>query len=246
MQAIILAAGRGKRLCPWTESRPKCLIDFGDKTLLEHNISILSKYGIKRILLVIGYLGEMIREKIGSAFTNVRIEYISNSVYKEGGSGHSLWLARGMVEDENIIMDSDILFDGRILEKLLNSDYKNCMVVDEELVDTGEEVKVLAESGFIKDLGKEIRNYSNCIGEMIGITRLSKKGWEFLVEELERFSHRGIIMAEYENAIGNMVKRCPMHYIYTDGLPWIEIDFPEDLDKARNQVYPKISRRGKA
>jgi len=244
MQAIILAAGRGNRLRPWTKSKPKCLIDFGNKTLLEHNISILSKCGIKQIILVIGYLGEMIRERIGSAFANTEIEYLSNSVYEQGGSGHSLWLARSKVKDATIIMDADLLFDERILKKLLNAEHKDCLVVDRELIDTGEEVKVSAESGVIKEMGKEIWNYSNCVGEYIGIIRLSREGWKLLIEELDRFSHEGIIMAEYENAIGNMVKRYQMHYTLTDGLPWIEIDFPEDLEKARTQVYPRIVRAG--
>jgi len=246
MRAIVLAAGRGKRLRPWTDSRPKCLINFKDRTLLEHNISILGKYGVKHIVLVIGYLKDMIIEKIGSEFANTKIEYITNSVYEEGGSGHSLWLARGKIENENIIMDSDILFDERILENLLNSGYKDCMVVDRELVDTGEEVKVTAEYGIIKDLGKKIGNYSSCVGEMIGITRLSKEGCELLVKELGRFSHKGVVMAEYEDAIGNMVKRYKVHCIFIYGLPWVEIDFPQDLEKARNEVYPVISRGGTA
>ena len=242
MQAVILAAGMGKRLHPVTNSEPKCLIDFGGRTLLERNISILGKYGVRNVLVVIGYLGDRIREKIGYEFANVRIEYISNLAYDEGGSGHSLWLAKSRIEGESIIMDADVLFHEMILEKLVNSDYKDCLIVDRDLKDTGEEVKVTAESELIKEIGKEIGNYLTCIGEYIGIIRLSKEGWEFLVEELERFSRNGIVTAEYENAIGNMVKRYQMHYIFTDGLPWIEIDFPKDLEKARKQIYPRISR----
>ena len=102
-QAIILAAGQGHRLWPYTQDRPKCLLDIGGKTILEHQVHALLAQGIDRITVVTGYLGHMIRDVLGE-----QAQYITNQHYTETSSMYSLWLARGAALEGCLILNADV------------------------------------------------------------------------------------------------------------------------------------------
>ena len=113
-QAIILAAGQGHRLWPYTQDRPKCLLDIGGKTILEHQVHALLAQGIDRITVVTGYLGHMIRDVLGE-----QAQYITNQHYTETSSMYSLWLARGAALEGCLILNADVFFHPGILRRLL-------------------------------------------------------------------------------------------------------------------------------
>src|SRR5437016_873455 len=120
MKAIVLAAGIGKRFKGVTDQRPKCLIEIQGKTLLERTLGALGAAGVMEVVVVIGYRGEMIEEKIGAACAGVRVRYVFNARYEKGAI-LSLWSARAEFDDDLLIMDADVLFPVTMIARLVRS-----------------------------------------------------------------------------------------------------------------------------
>ena len=132
MKAIILAAGIGDRLGKYSNNKPKSLLEFNGKTLLKRHIEILQIQNIDEIIIVTGFKSKMIIEHLKGSM--IPIHYILNERYAEG-SMLSLNCAREILlnEPELILMDADVLYDSRIIERLINTKIKNCFLLDRNL-----------------------------------------------------------------------------------------------------------------
>jgi choline kinase len=169
MKTVILAAGAGSRLKPLTDHMPKCLLKVGVKSILEMTIENLLATNNSEIIIVTGYLENKIREFIRERFPHLQITYIYNELYASTNNIYSLWLAKDEVLGNDMMMlDSDIVFDERIISKLQNSGYKNCLALKRHEVHD-EEIKVKTDAhGCVIEIGKEV-NVSLAEGESIGI-----------------------------------------------------------------------------
>ena len=169
MKTVILAAGAGSRLKPLTDHMPKCLLKVGVKCILEMTIENLLATNNSEIIIVTGYLENKIREFIRERFRHLQITYIYNELYASTNNIYSLWLAKDEVLGNDMMMlDSDIVFDERIISKLQNSGYKNCLALKRHEVHD-EEIKVKTDAhGCVIEIGKEV-NVSLAEGESIGI-----------------------------------------------------------------------------
>ena len=169
MKTVILAAGAGSRLKPLTDHMPKCLLKVGVKSILEMTIENLLATNNSEIIIVTGYLENKIREFIRERFPHLQITYIYNELYASTNNIYSLWLAKDEVlGDDMMMLDSDIVFDERIISKLQNSGYKNCLALKRHEVHD-EEIKVKTDAhGCVIEIGKEV-NVSLAEGESIGI-----------------------------------------------------------------------------
>src|SRR2546425_2060212 len=107
MKAIILAAGVGKRIGAVTGNRPKCLLEFGGRSLLVRYLDALLAVGVKSAVLVVGHRQELIRDAVGGGYRGLAIRYVVNHQYHRG-SLYSLWLALGSVDDELLNTDTDL------------------------------------------------------------------------------------------------------------------------------------------
>ncbi len=122
MPAIILAAGVASRLLPLTDTTPKCLLHVGAKTILGHTIDNLHTAGIADIVVVTGYRGDQVREFIASRYAGLNVTFIHNPLYETTNNIYSLWLTKDRaLGEEMLLLDSDILFDWRILPLLAAS-----------------------------------------------------------------------------------------------------------------------------
>ena len=139
MQAVILAAGRGTRLQPLTNDKPKCLIDVGNMTIIEHQIGALRRCGIKDILIVTGHYSDKIKETLGK-----RARYTYNPRFDQTNSLYSLWLIKNKINDDFILLNADVFFHTAILERLINSQYPDVLAVDskKKLIDGEMNVKI--------------------------------------------------------------------------------------------------------
>ncbi|MFQ5521603.1 MAG: NTP transferase domain-containing protein, partial [Candidatus Methylomirabilia bacterium] len=117
MKAIILAAGVGRRLAPWTDRQPKCLLSVGGRPLLERMLAALDTLAIPEAFLVVGHCQEQIRARIGPRFRAVRVSYVENPEYVKGSLA-SLWSARMALSGHCLIMDADVLFPTELLKRL--------------------------------------------------------------------------------------------------------------------------------
>jgi len=180
MNAIILAAGEGKRLRPLTNDRPKCLIEFLGKTLLERQIEIFNKCGIKDICVVTGYNSHM--------FKNKNLEYIKNNDYETTNMLKSLFCAEKKILKSTIVSYGDIIFEEEVLRKLINSKDDFSVIIDKnwkkiwELrfnnpIDDAESL-ILNEQNYITEIGKKVNNVSRINGQYIGLMKFQDEGIE--------------------------------------------------------------------
>ncbi|MCZ4693451.1 aminotransferase class I/II-fold pyridoxal phosphate-dependent enzyme [Ancylomarina euxinus] len=130
MQAIILAAGLGKRLGNLTQNNTKCMVEIHGKTLIERSLDNLSEAGISRVILVIGYEGQKVIDLLGNSYANMELVYVENPIYNKTNNIYSLYLAKDYLTDrDTILLESDLIYDAEILNKLIAADAPNLAVV---------------------------------------------------------------------------------------------------------------------
>ena len=131
MQAIILAAGMGRRLGDLTKGHTKCMVEVNGTTLIDRAILQLSKLKLNRLIIVVGYKGKELKEYIGNRYDDIlKIEYVENPIYDKTNNIYSLALAKEMLcQDDTILLESDLIFDDSILEELINHPDPNLALV---------------------------------------------------------------------------------------------------------------------
>jgi len=236
-KAIILDAGEGKRLRPLTKSTPKCLLKLNEMTILEHQLSNLSKCGIKEVVLVVGYLANRILRRLEKNNFNLKLRFIRNPIYYKTNTVYSLWLARNELEEDIVYLNGDVVFHRNVLLRLLNSEQDTCLAVKRGNVGE-EEVKVKVESGVVKAIGKEIPPKSS-YGEFIGIAKFSKKFNVLLIEKLSEVVMEGRINAFFESAVERTLESYAVYAIDVSDLPCTEVDTLGDLNLAK-KIYSLI------
>ena len=147
--AIILAAGRGRRLGACTNDRPKCLLQVGKRTLIEHQLEALESCGLNRVFVVVGYNAAAVKAKLGST-----VEYVTNARHAETNSLYSLWLAREQARQGFVLLNADVLFDPEVLHRLLDSPYPDALAVERRNHFGREEMKVSLAGDRILALSK--------------------------------------------------------------------------------------------
>ena len=130
MQGLILAAGMGKRLGPYTKEATKCMVPVNGKTLIEYSIEALLYAGIKKLILVIGYKGQKLKDFLAGKYPEMEIQYIENPIYDKTNNIYSLSLAENeMIKDDTLLLESDLIYDKEILKELVENKEKNLAVV---------------------------------------------------------------------------------------------------------------------
>jgi len=237
MKAIILAAGIASRLRPLTDHCPKCLLEINNKSILERTIESLKINNIKDITIVTGYLNHMIEEFIKSRFNNLNITFIKNEAYDSTNNIYSLWLALKNVEDEVILLDSDIIYDPKLIKILINSKEEDVLLSNNHTLGE-EEIKIIVNNeNKITEISK-VCDISKAIGESIGIERMSKTYIKNLKLELDKMIVKeNLINVFYELAFERLIdKGYLFSYIDTSKYFSMELDTVEDFNEASNTI----------
>ena len=247
MIALILAAGVGKRLGPIAGDRiPKCLLSFAGKTLLQRHLEYLQRCGIDEVVLVTGHRRELIEAETARLSRVPQPCVVHNSNYEQG-SVVSLWAAREWltVEQPVLLMDADVLYDIRILERLRRSEHTDCFLLDRDYEPGAEPVKLCVRQGRLVDFRKQIDpqleyDYS---GESVGFFRFSPAKARRLAATVQSYVETGALDTPHEEAVRDLLLAAPQDFAFEDitGLPWIEIDFPEDLARAEAEILPRLT-----
>lgn len=236
MKGIILAAGTGTRLNG--SVRPKCLVEIGGMSLLRRQIRALRRSKINDIVVVLGFEGNSVRKECDE-----NVHFVENPRFAQTSSLYSLWLARHHLTEGFVVLNSDVLFHPQILEDLLRSSHDNALLISyqretaEPLGD--EEMKVKVKEDVVVDISKEM-NPLEADGENVGIVKFSPAGAKLLVRYMDDLIAKGSSNAWAPRAFLEFALRHKLHAVSTRGYPWIEIDFPEDYQKAVNEIYPSI------
>jgi len=254
LKAIIVAAGPGSRLKRFTNNGPKCMLQIGDRTILQTIMDAMRANGIDDIVIVKGYKKEVIN------YPNVKYYYNPN--YLENNILTSLFYAESEIENGFIFSYSDILYDASVVRKLLQSTGDIALVVDtgwaqrykgRTLHPVDEAELVFVKSGKIVKISK-FMNPEGAFGEFIGLARFTKKGAQILIRNYKRLlnsrwcgyksSQRFYDAVSIEKAyLTDMFQELiyrgyRIHPVEING-QWFEIDTPQDLQMAR-RMWPKI------
>ncbi len=244
MTAIILAAGIGQRM--GSGAGPKCLLKIGTKSLLQRTLDALRSVGIWEVVLVVGHRSQAVVDEARRHTLDIHLTVLENSRYTEGAI-LSLWTARDYLDRELIIMDADVFFPPAALERLLGSSHRNCLLVDSASKQTGEEMMVLGKGGRALEITKvpaqALQQGMTCFGESVGFLRLSAEGAKTLGDILVQTVDAGTTQVEHESCYPKLFERVDVGFESMQGLAWIEIDTPEDLQRAREEVFPRWKRR---
>lgn len=235
-RAVILAAGNGKRMGRLTVDRPKTMLDVDGRALIDRELDALAACGVFDVTIVVGYQHERLRQHLGT-----RVRFVENERYKETNSLYSLWLAREQLANGAVVMNSDILVSQPLMARLINAPVEDAVLVDTHSTLADEEMKVKIWQGFAIDFSKELAP-SDADGENVGILKFGASGGRRLVEQLDRLIAAGEVNAWAPMAFKAVAQEWPLRAIATDGLPWTEIDFPEDLERARQMVAQLMPR----
>lgn len=257
MQAIILAAGMGRRLGELTNGNTKCMLEVNGVRLIHRVLDSLHETGIRRVVLVVGYKAENVKELIGDKYKDMEIIYVDNEIYNKTNNIYSLFLAREyLTADDTILLESDLIFEGRLLTKLIEHPYPNLALVDkyESWMD-GTVVTLDSDNNIVEFLAKDKFKYSD-ISSYYKTVNIYKFSREFsqthYVPFLEAYCHALGNNEYYEQVLKviTMLDDSPLKALPLSGEKWYEIDDIQDLDIASSifavtdeERYRNISSR---
>ena len=230
--ALLLAAGTGSRLLPLTKSAPKCLTMVNGKSILKRQVSILNQQGFTRLVIVTGHLEDRIRKFLGTKVGGVNVEYVYSPRYKTTNNIYSLWMARNVVQEPFLLLESDLVFEKSLLDSML---YPNKIAVAKlqpwmdgtsVTINRSRQVKAFLSGG--ADSPGEARY------KTVNIYSLSLSSWRAIGQRLDEYISNGKSKAYYETVFGEMIAdgRLAFDAVSFDGKPWYEIDSHKDLEAA--------------
>ncbi len=244
MKAIILAAGRGNRLGDVAAGRPKCLLQFGGKSLLQRHMEILNDLGTDRIIIVTGYRHDQIEAALEQVESRASVETIVNPDY-EAGSVVSLHCAYDFLTDgaDSILMDADVLYDPEVLGSLFRTQYGNCFLLDRDFEPGDEPVKLCVAGNTLVEFRKipDTNITWDYQGESVGFFRFDAAVSARLAHKTGEYLENNRADEPYEDAIRDLLRETPGLFQFEDitGRDWIEIDFPADAERAAQMFKAK-------
>jgi len=237
MIGVILAAGMAKRLRPLTDTKPKCLLEVGGKTLLQRTVDAMASAGISEFLVVTGYRGGMIRDFLTSHYPQTSIQFLDNVDYEHNNNIFSLWMAMQELHGQEVLlMDSDILCDPEAVRRVARQECSALAMQQHELGE--EEMKIVVDADFnITEISKTC-SVTAAIGESVGIEKMTPAYTEALYQELRQMIlDEGLIDIFYERAFERLIPQGhTFKVVDTTDLFSYELDTPEDFQKATESM----------
>jgi L-glutamine-phosphate cytidylyltransferase len=230
-KAILLSAGKGSRLLPLTADRPKCLIAFSGKSLLEWQIDTLQEGGVGEIVIVTGFREELV-DAVASTRDGVRTLF--NPFYHVADNLGSVWMAREELRGDLLVLNGDTLVSPALLDRVLDAKTGPIAVTtDEKSSYDADDMKVLTEGDRLLRIGKSLEagHYN---GESIGLLAFRNDGASLFAAQVEKMMRRPEGTSRwYLRAIDELAQNgADVRTVSIRGEEWQEVDFPEDLAKA--------------
>lgn len=242
MKAMLLAAGLGRRL---GVDKPKCLLEFSGQSLLQRHLEILVGLGIEEVIIGVGYRAEDIEKALATFDVRSRVRRVYNPDFARG-SILTLWALRESLRagDDILLMDADVLYDSRLMARLLESRHRNCFLLDRDFEAGEEPVKLCVRGGCLVEFRKRVNVACDYCGESVGFFRLSGDMAGKLIKAASHYIDALQLYQPYEEALRDVLLAEPESFGFEDitGLPWIEIDFAQDVERARAEILPRLLR----
>lgn len=230
MKAIILVAGECKRTKTLTD-KPKCLLEIAGISILENALTCLSQEGFREVILVVGYRAELIKE-FGSSFKGMKLTYINNPIYKTTNNMYSLYLARRYLRGGVLIFDGDILFEQRVLQRVLEGE-EDCWAVDnfkdfDGAILTADQLGKIVKIEIIQEISTFPQRYKSA-----GIIKVSPELGTKLASWLHEDVEKGDTNIYNDIVLARRLDKHPIYICNVSGLKWAEIDTEEDYRRAQ-------------
>jgi choline kinase len=238
MKALILSAGQGSRLLPLTEDRPKCLLPLETQSLIEWQIQELTQCGVNEIAVVVGFRAAAVEDRLAQLRRpGLTIRTIFNPFFNVADNLGSCWLARHEMDRDFVIVNGDTLFEAAILRRLLNSPAAPVTVtIDRKESYDADDMKVVLDGTRLVDIGKTLP-LDSVDGESIGMLLFRDEGPRLFAEALDRAMRTPEgLKWWYLKVIGMLARDGHVNTVSIEGLDWGEVDYPEDLTRARQMV----------
>lgn len=244
MRAIILAAGLGLRLQQQPGKQfPKCLLRFDGLTLLERHLRLLDAAGVTEVVLALGFEPDQVKEELARIGRD--LEIVINTRYDLGSVLTVHTVADAMTRGGDVLlMDADVLYDERIMAKLVTGDTVNRLLIDRDFEAGDEPVKLCLKDGVPVELRKQLMAdlQYDTIGESVGFFRFKEDCARRLAEIVKGYVDSGRANMPHEEAVRDLLLEQSHVFDTADvtGAPWIEIDFPGDVSRAAVEVLPQL------
>jgi len=234
MKAIILSAGQGSRLGHLVDDRPKCLIDFNGRTLLDRQLDTLEANGVHEAIVVTGFHDELVQEAISRRTGGPSIRTIYNPFYKVADNTGSLFMAREELSGDCLVWNGDTLVSNALMSKVVGNDRSGiCVTIDRKESYDDDDMKVVEDGGLLKAIGKRL-DLALVNAESIGLLAFRSGGAEQFREAIEQAMRtpEGTTIW-YLRVINHIAQSNDVWTLDINGEEWGEVDFPPDVEAAR-------------
>lgn len=234
MRAIILAAGQGSRLLALTADRPKCLIDFNGRSLLDWQLDMLGRNGVSEALVVTGFRDDQIEAALALRSGGPRVTTLYNPFYKVADNLGTMWIARDWLDGDVLTLNGDTLVSEALVAKVVRARIDGIAVsVDaKDAYDTDDMKVVRGDGGRLLAIGKRLEEGVNA--ESIGFIAYRGQGAARFRREVERVMRTAEgTNVWYLKVVHQLAQRERVETLDISGEEWGEVDFPEDVESAR-------------
>jgi L-glutamine-phosphate cytidylyltransferase len=233
MKAIILSAGQGSRLGHLVDDRPKCLIDFNGRSLLDRQLDTLEANGVDEAVVVTGFHDELVNDAIAQRNGGPSVRTIFNPFYKVADNTGSLFMARTELSGDCLVWNGDTLVSGELMRRVVGNDRTGiCVTIDRKDSYDDDDMKVIEQGGRLRAIGKRISDGVNA--ESIGLLAFRGGGAERFGDAIERAMRtpEGTTIW-YLRVVHHLAQNGDVWTLDIDGEEWGEVDFPADVEAAR-------------
>jgi len=233
MNALILSAGQGQRLLPFTADQPKCTVTINGQSILEWQIQELLRCGIQSIHVVIGFRADKVETLLANRFKSPSISTLFNPFFSLADNLMTCWIARTAMTEEFVLLNGDTLFETAVLEGLLQAPPAPItLVTDEKSHYDTDDMKVITQGIQLSRIGKTLP-LEQVNGESIGMIRFQSSGAQLFSSALEKRARQPEALKQwYLSLIDELAQQGHVSTFSIKGLKWAEIDNPSDLDYA--------------
>lgn len=249
MQAVILAAGMGRRLGEFTANNTKCMVEVNGERLIDRMLRQLSQHDLTRIVMVVGYEGKKLKDYVAERYPELGVLFVENHVYDKTNNIYSLWLARDYLKEEDtLLLESDLIFEDGILAAAIDSDYPTLALVSKyESWNDGTMVTIDDDNNIVNFISKKAFNYADTrfYYKTVNVYKFSR---DFIVNHYLPF------LDAYLSVLGNneyyeqvlrvitLIDRAGLKALPVSGMKWYEIDDVQDLRIAETMFASPAER----
>lgn len=231
--AVILAAGKNKNF-----NKPVCNLELNNITLIERTISTLKSNDIEKIVIVIGYNGEEIKNKLNDS----SIIFVENNNFKWTGTMASLAVTKNYINEDFILIESDIVIEEAGIREIINYPCRDCVLITVES-GSGDEAFVEIKDNKIYKISKDIAQLNKIDGEMIGVSKIS---FEFFEKMMQAYEFNKNPYMNYEYMMLDISRTYSLGYVKVDNLLWHEIDNEEHYEYVSKILLKRIEKKEKS